>query len=95
MAINLLSPVQLKKQIAVQAKQRRLEKNLSRMSLAEKSGVSASTIKHFETTGKISLESLLAIAMVLNCLAEFAQLFLSPDPVSLHALPKQRTRGRQ
>lgn len=95
MAINLLTSMQLKKQIASQAKQRRLEKNLSRNSLAERSGVPASTIKKFEAIGKISLESLLAIAMALDSLAEFAQLFSSVIPVSLHKLPKKRERGRQ
>jgi transcriptional regulator with XRE-family HTH domain len=96
MPVNLLTPHQLKKQIALQAKRRRLEKNLSRNSLEKKSGVPASTIKRFETTGKISLESLLAIAMVLDGLQEFAQLFATSHPVSLQSLStKPRARGRQ
>ncbi len=95
MAINILTTEQIKKQIAEHAKQRRLEKNLSRASLEEKSGIPASTIKHFETTGKVSLDALLAIAMVLDFLAEFAQLFAPKPLASLKHFPKSRERGRQ
>lgn len=94
MPINLLTPHQIKKQIANQAKQRRLEKNLSRISLEKRSGVPASTIKRFETTGNIGMEALLMIAMVLDCLNEFTQLFAPQPPISLYKLPKQRERGR-
>src|SRR5438552_1718945 len=92
--INLLTPTQIKKQIAERAKLRRLEKNLSRESLAQKSGVPASTIKHFETTGNISIKALLALALVLDYLAEFTQLFLLHAPTSLRDIPIERKRGR-
>lgn len=95
MPVNLLSPIQIKKQIADHAKQRRLEKNLSREGLEKRSGVPASTIKRFETTGNISMQALLMIAVVLDCLTEFSQLFLPHVPISLYNTPKQRERGRQ
>jgi len=93
-SINLLTASQIKKQIASQAKQRRLEQNLSRSSLATKSGIPASTIKRFETTGNISLGALLAIAWVLDCLTQFTPLF-QQTPITLYHPPKQRERGRQ
>lgn len=95
MSIILITPHQLKMQIAEQAKQRRLEKNLSRLTLYKKSGVPTSTIKHFETTGNINLEALLMLAMALDCLSDFASLFAQKAPISLYNLPKQRKRGRQ
>jgi transcriptional regulator with XRE-family HTH domain len=82
--ITLLTPIQIQKQIAGQAKQLRLEQNLSRKSLAEKSGIPASTIKRFETTGNIGIGALLAM-----------QLFIQQAPLSLYDIPKQRERGRQ
>ena len=47
--------------------------------LAEKSGVSYGSIKRFERFGKISFESLLKIAEVLNRLDEFDALLLPKD----------------
>jgi transcriptional regulator with XRE-family HTH domain len=94
MSIIVASPTQLKKQIGLLAKERRLKKNLSRKTLAEKSLVSASSIKRFETTGNISLESLLNIALVLDCLDAFSQLFTENSPVSLYKKTVIRQRGR-
>ena len=95
LSINILSPHQLKKQIAAQAKNKRLEKNLSRKTLGEKSSVPASTIKRFETTGNISLEALLRIALVLDSLSEFSQLFAMNAPATLYEQAIERQRGRE
>jgi transcriptional regulator with XRE-family HTH domain len=92
--INVLSPIQLKLQIAFQAKERRLACNLSRKTLASKSGVPASTIKRFEMTGDIGVDALLRIALVLDCLDVFSQLFAAKMPVSLDHIPAIRKRGR-
>jgi transcriptional regulator with XRE-family HTH domain len=61
--------------IAKQARELRLEKNLTQEGLAKRSGVSLASIKRFERLGKISLESLLEIALVLGVLDEFKLLF--------------------
>ncbi|MEM9858835.1 MAG: helix-turn-helix transcriptional regulator, partial [Bacteroidota bacterium] len=61
------------------AKALRKAHGLSQSQLAEKSGVSFGSIKRFERSGKISLESLLKIAFVLDALASFEQLF-PPKP---------------
>lgn len=47
-------------------RKRRLEKGLSRVHLANLSGVPAPTIAKFETTGKISLESFVKIVLVFD-----------------------------
>lgn len=61
----------------------RKSKNLSQVSLAKRSGVSYASIRRFESTGEISLSSLLKIANALDCLEDFNQIFKTPIPNSL------------
>ena len=56
-------------------KAKRKEFKLSQRLLAQKSGVSYASIRRFESTGDISLTSLLKIASALNCLNYFSALF--------------------
>ena len=56
-------PDVLMMRLAQNCKARRLEKGLSRNSLAARCGVPAPTIERFERTGKISLESFCRIAV--------------------------------
>lgn len=83
--------------IALQARARRLALQLTQVGLEERSGVSLGSIKRFERTGKIALESLLKIAMALDCLRDFDSLFASPTTPSrlddLFKHPKTRKRG--
>lgn len=56
-------------------------------------------LKKFEHSGKISLESLLKLAMALESLDEFSDLFEYKDPESFSSLDqllkvKTRKRGR-
>jgi len=86
--------------VARRAKEQRLALNLSQQTLAERSGVCYGTLKKFERTGQISLESLLKIALTLDAFAEFNHLFKKKSkelPTSLDELleDKSRKRGRQ
>lgn len=56
-------------------KQRRKEVKLSQVALATRSGVSYASIRRFESTGEISLNSLLKIADAIGCLDDFNCLF--------------------
>ena len=82
------------------SKERRLSLNLTRDGLGSRSGVSVSVIRQFETTGKISLESFLKIAIALGVGSEFEQLFNNVDSqqsISMDRLlreSKVRKRGR-
>lgn len=92
-----MTPVELAKEIAKNAQQKRLSLNLSQQSLSEKSGVSFSVIKKFERSGKISFESLLKLASTLNSLDDFISLFKGAENVSatsLDVLLKQKIRKR-
>lgn len=97
MAIQLSfkSPEKIVAQLGAKAKLLRLDANMSRKTLASRSGVPESTIKHFETTGQISVVSLLKIALVLNRLEDFAAIFEPKPIISLDELRKpKRARGR-
>lgn len=95
--LNILTPIEYLAQIAQNAKAKRLSLNLSQQNLALRSGVSLGSIKRFERTGKISLESLLKLALVLKSLESFNSLF-AQDPLqslpSLDAILKRTSRKR-
>jgi transcriptional regulator with XRE-family HTH domain len=92
LTINIESPGDLKRKIAAKAKARRLADNLSRRSLAKKSGVTQASIKRFETSGEVSLTNLLDIAFALNCVREFDALF---DPKALDSIAELQKPPRQ
>lgn len=92
---TLLSPGELARQIADNARALRLAQNLSRKTLAERSGVPESSIKRFETTGQASLDTLILLASALGVAHQLPTLFTREQPVSLDELKQsRRIRGR-
>ena len=92
-----ITPSEVAKKIALSAKEQRLALDLSQQSLSERSGVSLGVIKNFERTGKISLDSLLKLALALGSLSDFTKIFdrIIPEKLpSLDILLKQKTRKR-
>ncbi|PRA32037.1 helix-turn-helix domain-containing protein [Pseudomonas poae] len=90
----LSSPAEIAREVGENAKARRLSKNLSRKTLAEKSGISESTIKRFELTGVVTLQALILIATALDELAGVTHLFKSESPNSYDELKNaKRKRG--
>jgi transcriptional regulator with XRE-family HTH domain len=79
LAINISTPKSIIEEIKDKFKQKRLSLNLTQEGLSNKSGVSLGSIKRFETSGKISFESLLKIAFVLNCLDDFKNIANKKD----------------
>ena len=78
-------------------KTRRLEKKLSTKSLAEMSGVPASSIQRFELKHSISLESYVKLAKALGYSEENMQLLSEPKYDTMEELleiNKNRTRKR-
>lgn len=95
-----VTPIEMQHLIAAAAQEKRLSLNLSQKSLAERSGVSFGVVKKFERTGKISLESLLKLALALEALKDFNELFKQAPPEELRSLDKilqskARKRGRK
>lgn len=68
-------PVDVLQEIAQRHKVLRKQWGYTQSELARRSGVSLGSLKRFETTGQISLESLLLLADVLNRLNDFDALF--------------------
>lgn len=64
----------------------RKQKKMSQKELSERSGVAYASIRKFETTGIISLESLLKICEILNRLTEFESILLPDDLKSKKSL---------
>ena len=73
--LNFLLPEDFARQLGALARERRLANNLTRATLAARSGVPVSTIRKFETTGAISLIGLLRLADGLDCMDDFNALF--------------------
>jgi len=68
------TPSEVMSELKTNFKTRRKELKITQKELANRSGVSFGSIKRFETSGQISLESLLKVALVLECLDEFSYL---------------------
>jgi transcriptional regulator with XRE-family HTH domain len=64
-------PFDVLKELAEKHKVLRKQAGLSQSELAKRSGVSLGSIKRFELTGQISLESLLKSIQILNRLTDF------------------------
>jgi transcriptional regulator with XRE-family HTH domain len=97
--MNLKTPQEVALELAARAKARRLALNLTQEGLAKRSGVTAPSLKRFEHTGLISLESLLKLALVLDALEDFEAVFkgIETQPSSLDELlnkPATRRKGR-
>ncbi|MBA4174147.1 MAG: XRE family transcriptional regulator [Hyphomicrobium sp.] len=71
MAISLKSPNDVLQEVRDRFKRRRLALNLTQAGLAKRSGVALGSLKRFETSGLVAFDSLLKLALVLDCLGDF------------------------
>lgn len=95
MTLIIQTPHEMATHIAERVQAKRLSLDLSQRTLSERAGVSVSVIKKFERTGKISLESLLKLALPLDSLGEFENLFSRTEILkSLDELLKDKPRKR-
>lgn len=83
------------KALAEDFRRRRVEKNMTRQQLAEKSGVAVSNIVRFEQKGLISLNNLIGIAMTMGYTSEVKNLFAEPKYSTMEELMQIReNRGK-
>lgn len=79
--------------------QLRLARDWKRTTLAERAGLSAGTVARFESSGQITLDNLLKLALALGALDAFEGLFTLPPAASLAELERRavppRRRGRR
>ena len=95
-SIEYKTPAQVLQGIGARAKSPRLRENISRKTLADKAGVSEASLKRFETTGHISLSSLVQLLISLDRLSELDELLAEQAPLSIRELnDTKRQRGRR
>lgn len=75
---TIQSPTDSIKAVGAREKARRRALGITQQQLSERSGVSLGTIRRFEQTGQIALESLLRIARALACESDIDALFAKP-----------------
>jgi len=100
--VSLITPAKAQKKLAEQARARRLQMELTQEGLAERSGVALPTLRKFERTSALSLESFLKIHMVLGGLEDILKatqvkdtLFSSIDDVLEANSNPTRKRGKR
>ena len=94
--LSLLVPQDVMHMYARRVRALRIQFGITQKELSQRVGVAEGTIKRFEQTGEIQLRSLLAIALVLGRLDEFADMFKLPDvPTSLYKPEKRSLSSRQ
>lgn len=84
--------------IAARVRAARLNADLTQAGLAARSGVTLASLRRFETTGQIALESLVRLAQALARDADIEALFAPPPLASLDELVTPaiaRKRGRR
>ena len=100
MTISIKTPQDVQQELATRFKARRLARDLTQQGLAERSGVSWSSLKRFERTGLIALDSLLWLSLVLDCLDDFDQICIGTSGLQAKSLDellgeiKTRRKGR-
>lgn len=76
--------------LAGRVRSKRKKRNITQQQLSTMSGVSFGSIKRFELTGQISLESLTKIARALDCLDEIRNLFTKINYTSIEEIIDER-----
>ena len=95
-SIEYKTPADILLDLGARAKSARLSENMSRKTLADKAGVSEASLKRFETTGQVSLSSLVQLLMALDRLADLDELLAEKTPLSVRELSDtKRQRGRK
>jgi HTH-type transcriptional regulator / antitoxin HipB len=98
--IELKSPPEIGRLLAGRVRAMRLQRGWTQQELAERAGLTPATYRRFERTGRIALERLLRVAVVLDARGGFDQLFAMPAAQSLAELAERtqspnRQRGRR
>ena len=91
MSFMLETPADFQKRIAERFKRARLGLNLTRNTLAERSGVAAETIKRFESTGEVSLKYLVRLSFAIGLTATLEGLTTDSGPRTLAELEARTT----
>jgi transcriptional regulator with XRE-family HTH domain len=92
MKFSLKTPEEISKDLSERLKDLRLLKKWKRSTLAKRSGVTESSLRRFEQTGKISLNNFLKLMHALGRLDESESLLMPPMATSLKELKKRESK---
>ncbi len=92
MEFTLKTPIETAKNLSFRLKELRLLKSWKRSTLAKRSGVTESSLKRFEQTGKVSMENFLKLIFALGRLDEMDALLIPPTALSLKDLKKNEKK---
>lgn len=91
--LELQSPTQIAQDVAARARALRLQRAWTQSELAERSGMSLSSLRRFERTGQIAFLSLVRLAIALDATQGLSGLF-PHEPASLEEVLQGSTRQR-
>lgn len=90
----IITPQEALEQAAAAMRQRRIGQRLTQEDLAEKSGVALASLRKFERTGLISLESFFKLATTLSILETIVKSIETEDEyASLDEMLKQKKKN--
>ena len=92
--IQLHTPDEAERMLAQRVRETRLAAGWKQSTLAERSGVTLASLRRFECTGKVSLESLLRLCHALGRIDEFDQLLRPPAVRSIDELEARTSRPK-
>lgn len=96
MPLELMTAPQISAMVAERVRRRRLDRAWTQQALADRAGMSLSSLRRFERTGQVSFLSLVRLALALDAVDALAELF--PErPQSLDEVLERprRKRGRR
>lgn len=98
--IELQTPREMAQALARRVRALRLDRGWTQREIAERAGIAPATYRRFERTGRISLERLLRLAVILDARGGVDLLFARPAARSLAELEERaeqpsRKRGRR
>ncbi len=76
--VNVATEQSIIADLVARFKKRRKEMGLTQRQIAERSGVTYASLRRFEQTGEIALNSLIKLAKALRCMDDFNGLFKTP-----------------
>ncbi|EDM28428.1 hypothetical protein LNTAR_10946 [Lentisphaera araneosa HTCC2155] len=91
----LNTPEEISILLAERLREKRLALGWKQQTLSDRSGVSLASLRRFEKTGLISLQSLLKLAFALDHLEDFEQLFQAPIASSLKDLEVRESTAKR
>ncbi len=95
MSLELMSAPELARHVAGRARAERLRRGWTQQALAERAGMSLSSLRRFERTGEIAFMSLVRVAFALDGTEGIAALFPGrPESLDDILSPPRRQRGR-